>query len=71
MRLLAAVVAFAVAITALGQLYQEAEAKGPAYSSEYTFEFAVQRLLLPMIVAAGLGIMIAYYAKESQVLKER
>jgi hypothetical protein len=69
MRLLATIVAFVIAITAVGT--QEAEAKGPAYNSDYTFSQFVQGMLFPAIVAGALGIMMAYYAKESQALKAR
>jgi hypothetical protein len=54
-----------VMLTLLGALtVGEAEAKGPIYNSDHTFGQYLQMVLIPMIIAAGALVMIAFYARQ-------
>ena len=54
-----------VVLLLLGALTMgEAYAKGPIYNSDYTFSQYLRMVLIPMIVAAGMLVMVAFYARQ-------
>ena len=62
---LAAVLVVMLLLMLLGTLtVGEAEAKWPIYNSDHTFGQYLQMVLVPMIIAAGALVMIAFYTRQ-------